>query len=74
VTIEDAEIATAEAELLPGKFTPPPAVIAKFCAVRIAPFVAFTDPGVKSLRLVTFAELNVVLPAIVMSPDVLLPN
>jgi hypothetical protein len=72
--MDDAEMATADAELLPGRFTPPPAVMARFCAVRIAPFVAVTKPGVKILKFATFAEAKVVFAAIVTFPDVLLPN
>ena len=60
--------------MFPGRLTPPPAVMAKFWAVRIAPFVAFTEPGVRSLRFDTFVELKVVFAATVISPLVAFPN
>ena len=53
--------------------TPPPAVTARFCAVRIELFVVVTEPGVINLRLPTSVEAKVVLPATVMPPDVSLP-
>lgn len=71
----EAEIATfPETELEPGRFTPPPASIARFVAVKIAPVTAVTDPGVTIFRFVTFADANVVLAATVTLPEAVSPN
>ena len=75
MTEADAEIATFPAtELEPGRFTLPPASIARLAAVSTAPETAVTLPGVTSFRLVTFAEAKVVLVSIEMFPAVALPN
>ena len=70
----DAEMATLPAtEFEPGRFTPPPASIAKFGAVSTAPVTAVTDPGVTIFRFVTFADKNVELAATVTFPEAVLP-
>ena len=61
-------------EFEPGRFTPPPASIARFGAVSNAPVTAVTDPGVTIFRFVTFAEAKVVLAATVTFPEAELPN
>ena len=71
----DAEIATFPAtEFEPGRFTPPPASIARLGAVRIAPVTAVTEPEVTIFRFVTFADANVELAATVTFPEAVLPN
>jgi hypothetical protein len=73
--MEEAEMATApETELEPGRLTPPPASIARFGAVKMAPVTAVTVPEVTNLRLVKFALLNDVLAATTMLPVTALPS
>ena len=68
-------MATApETEFEPGRFTPPPASMARFGAVKMAPVTAVTVPEVTSLRLVKFALLNDVLAATKMVPVAELPS
>jgi hypothetical protein len=70
----EAEIATApETELEPGKFTPPPASIARFCAVSIDP-VEVTEPGVERRTEVTFDDESETFWVTKMSPVVVEPN
>ena len=75
MTDAEAEIARfPTTELEPGRFTFPPASIAKLAAVSTAPLTAVTLPGVTSLRLVTFAEAKVVLASTLRFPEVALPS
>ena len=64
-------MATApDTEFEPGRLTPPPAVIAKFAAVKTAPGDASTLPGVISRTNPTFELEKLMLCEIEMLPEV----